>query len=290
MSDRFVNLSTSAADLAGTQDSRLRLNFPSTGGMQGVDANGALVTFSPGTGASLTANNTFTGRNTFDPAPATGLSVLNAGVLFDFSSPQTLNALATDPFGSFRIEPGTVNGTAPGTTVDLLASVLIVGAPTVGTNLTATDGTYGLAVDGGIFASSLDMGGTLTFGGSAGIAKAGDLTINLSGGGTTALNVSNSGAGVANLNVDGVVRSASLLTMDGTAGSITQTSGNLTISTSTPAVLSLSVGAAGSLQLGGNSAALLGFFATAPAARPTGVLVSAAGIHAALVTLGLITA
>ena len=34
----------------------------------------------------------------------------------------------------------------------------------------------------------------------------------------------------------------------------------------------------------------IGFFATAPVARPTGVAVSSAGIHAALVTLGLITA
>jgi len=34
----------------------------------------------------------------------------------------------------------------------------------------------------------------------------------------------------------------------------------------------------------------LGFFATTPAAQPTGVAVTAAGIHAALVTLGLITA
>ena len=33
----------------------------------------------------------------------------------------------------------------------------------------------------------------------------------------------------------------------------------------------------------------IGFFATTPAARPTGVAVTAAGIHAALVTLGLIT-
>lgn len=34
----------------------------------------------------------------------------------------------------------------------------------------------------------------------------------------------------------------------------------------------------------------IGFFATTPVARPTGVTVDAAGIHAALVTLGLITA
>lgn len=37
-------------------------------------------------------------------------------------------------------------------------------------------------------------------------------------------------------------------------------------------------------------AGLLGFFGTAPQAQPTGVAVDAAGIHAALVTLGLITA
>lgn len=35
---------------------------------------------------------------------------------------------------------------------------------------------------------------------------------------------------------------------------------------------------------------LIGFFGTAPVVRPTGVAVTAAGIHAALVTLGLITA
>ena len=34
----------------------------------------------------------------------------------------------------------------------------------------------------------------------------------------------------------------------------------------------------------------IGFFSATPAAQPTGVAVSAAGIHAALVTLGLITA
>ena len=43
----------------------------------------------------------------------------------------------------------------------------------------------------------------------------------------------------------------------------------------------------GTLNHDGSS---VGFFGTAPASRPTGVAVSAAGIHAALVTLGLITA
>jgi len=45
------------------------------------------------------------------------------------------------------------------------------------------------------------------------------------------------------------------------------------------------------LRIRGNgSGPAIGFFGTAPAARPTGVAVTAAGIHAALVTLGLITA
>ncbi len=47
--------------------------------------------------------------------------------------------------------------------------------------------------------------------------------------------------------------------------------------------------AASTVLIEGNGTGL-GFFATTPAAQPTGVAVSAAGIHAALVTLGLITA
>lgn len=47
--------------------------------------------------------------------------------------------------------------------------------------------------------------------------------------------------------------------------------------------LAFSIGANGTSQL-------MGFFGTAPIAKPTGVAVSAAGIHAALVSLGLIAA
>lgn len=45
----------------------------------------------------------------------------------------------------------------------------------------------------------------------------------------------------------------------------------------------------GNASIGG-SGKTLGFFGATPAAKPTGVAVSAAGIHAALVTLGLIAA
>jgi len=40
----------------------------------------------------------------------------------------------------------------------------------------------------------------------------------------------------------------------------------------------------------GNAAAKVGFYGTAPLAKQTGVAVSAAGVHAALVALGLIAA
>lgn len=44
------------------------------------------------------------------------------------------------------------------------------------------------------------------------------------------------------------------------------------------------------MRFGASSAVSMGFFGTAPIAKPTGVAVSAAGIHAALVSLGLIAA
>lgn len=52
-----------------------------------------------------------------------------------------------------------------------------------------------------------------------------------------------------------------------------------------------SVGARLAYSIGANgSTVLMGFFGTAPIAKPTGVAVTAAGIHAALVSLGLIAA
>lgn len=47
--------------------------------------------------------------------------------------------------------------------------------------------------------------------------------------------------------------------------------------------------ASGALTIFDNSSGKIGFYGTTPAARPTSVAVTAAGIHAALVTLGLIT-
>jgi hypothetical protein len=68
---------------------------------------------------------------------------------------------------------------------------------------------------------------------------------------------------------------------DGTAGIP-----SLSVSGASPGNDAFEV-SSGKITLSGST---IGFFGTVPAARPTGVAVSAAGIHAALVTLGLITA
>ena len=43
MSERYVNLSESTAAISGTQSYRLRVNYPATGGVQFVDATGAVI-------------------------------------------------------------------------------------------------------------------------------------------------------------------------------------------------------------------------------------------------------
>ena len=55
--------------------------------------------------------------------------------------------------------------------------------------------------------------------------------------------------------------------------------------TTTPAVQFL-----GQDVQAGNTVGTVGFYGTTPVVKPTSVAVSAAGIHAALVTLGLIAA
>lgn len=67
-----------------------------------------------------------------------------------------------------------------------------------------------------------------------------------------------------------------------TTTSVAQTVGN-------PDALIGVVGDAPSISVG-NSAAVIGFYGATPVAKQTGVAVSAAGIHAALVALGLIAA
>jgi len=71
-------------------------------------------------------------------------------------------------------------------------------------------------------------------------------------------------------------------------GTVINTSGNNMAAATDP----LSEGTSGGFanRAGGDTDQYLGFYGVTPTARPTGVAVSAAGVHAALVTLGLITA
>ncbi len=55
MAIRYVNLSESATDISGTQGYRLRLNFPASGGIQGVDATGAVFSLVTSTGSIIPA-------------------------------------------------------------------------------------------------------------------------------------------------------------------------------------------------------------------------------------------
>jgi hypothetical protein len=60
--------------------------------------------------------------------------------------------------------------------------------------------------------------------------------------------------------------------------------------TFTGTVTCVNLTATGNVALGDAGADTIGFYGHAPTAQQTGVAVTAAGIHAALVALGLITA
>jgi hypothetical protein len=72
----------------------------------------------------------------------------------------------------------------------------------------------------------------------------------------------------------------------GVGGSFTFTAGG---GNATNGSINLATVSGTSIQLADNGARQLGFFGATPVAKPTGVAVTAAGIHAALVSLGLIS-
>jgi hypothetical protein len=72
----------------------------------------------------------------------------------------------------------------------------------------------------------------------------------------------------------------------GVGGSFTFTAGG---GNATQGSISLATVSGTSIQLADNGARQLGFFGATPVAKPTSVAVTAAGIHAALVSLGLIS-
>lgn len=97
-------------------------------------------------------------------------------------------------------------------------------------------------------------------------------------------------SGVSGLFIGSVSGSFGLHNVASSATVPTLLNNHLTESTGIGGVLNAVSMIAGSIERITANATGIGFFATAPVARPTGVAVTAAGIHAALVTLGLITA
>ena len=74
------NLGRSATTLVTAPSTMRRaVYFADDGGVQFVDALGNVVTVASGTGASLSANNTFTGRNGFVDDSARGRQPETAG-------------------------------------------------------------------------------------------------------------------------------------------------------------------------------------------------------------------
>lgn len=64
--------------------------------------------------------------------------------------------------------------------------------------------------------------------------------------------------------------------------------GNITLALPGTGTIDINAGAGGSVQVGGDAAALVGFYGTAAIVKQTGVAVTAGAVHAALVALGLI--
>ena len=168
----FVPVTRPATDLTGTQALRGWISFPASGGAQVVDQNGVVTNIAGSSGggvALLAATQTFTGKNTFAPAAA-AVPIGTPSFAVNLAATQTLAAGSPGGFqGAAVLIPGTYLGTAPGTTVDAVATLYVAGAPTVGANLTAE--AYGLIVGGaGYFLDNLATDGDL--------AVDGDITVN----------------------------------------------------------------------------------------------------------------
>ena len=99
--------------------------------------------------------------------------------------------------------------------------------------------------------------------------------------------VDESGAGPAyNLVVGNRVDSPIVVTSTGSVVGLNLGTGSLTLSDGA----TMTLGTVDGLKIGTAAAQKLGFYGQAPVVQPSGVAVSAAEIHAALVALGLITA
>jgi len=164
-----------AAALSGAQATRYSVAFPATGGLQVVDATGAVLYLStsptPSDAALLSATQTFTGFNTFKPASATRVA---GGASFDvdLSSVQTLSATLNAAQFGVKISAPVLNKVIGQPDIDDTATLFIDGAPS-GTAVGLLTNKYGLLVFGGARLvgpvstnAGLEIGSDLTFGGN----------------------------------------------------------------------------------------------------------------------------
>jgi hypothetical protein len=246
-----------------------------------------------GNGVKITASR----MDTEDDGLATGLSTC-------LTKDGQTTATARIPFAvGIGLADGTVSAPAVSFTGDTNTGFYRIGADNIGlalggskiidfaaTLVAITSGTALSVLD--TTASSSTTTGALKVAGGLGVAGAfyAGATSTIGTGATVTLNVNGSSSGSSG--------GAALIVQNGgvSSGYFGNYSFFATAAYSTKQLLS----GIGTLALSGGFATAsaieisatngLGFFGTTPAARPTGVAVTAAGIHAALVTLGLITA
>lgn len=273
--EHFAPVTRPAAALSGTQAIRGWVSFPATGGVQFVDVNGDVVNPATLTGAALlAATQTFTGKNTFAPAAATGVPVGTASFAINLAGAQTLAAGAPGGVQSaVTVSAPTFLGTAPGTTVDLVSTLTIAGPPTIGANLTAGGGAFALVV----------QSGDTFLTGNLGV----DVAVTANGSITSGTSFVLQPSAFA-LTLTATPLAARAIAFPDASGTVALLG---TSQTFTGAAQSLDVGAAGTLQLGGNAAALLGFYGHAVTAQQvlaTGAGATVDNVITALQALGLV--
>ena len=238
--------------------------FPDTGGVQFIDATGAVVTMATTTGAALlAATQTFTGRNTFAPLAASGAvapavtvtgsadTLLTAEapiVSFNLSAARTLAAGVDPAQRAVVITAPVYNG--PGTIASAV-TVSIAGPPT------------GTAVTGEAISLAVESGQT---------QLNGDLYVD------TQISCNDG------LLINGSVTNPTI--------TVTRTDEGVTLGANGSGTVTLSAGATGSVRVGSDAATKLGFCEKAPITRPSRSLatVTAAELLQSLADLGLLTA
>ena len=268
-----------ATDLTGTQPVARAVSFPASGGVQFVDALGAVVNPATLTGAALlAATQTFTGFNTFAPGNATRAAG-SPSFDVDMTATQTLSAtLNVTQFG-VRFKAPVFDKVIGQPDLDGAATVYISGAPT-GT-ATTTAQLVALYVESGM---TLLSGATRI---GAGLTVSGVSLLNAD----TTVDGKLIVTGDAEVRGNLAFQNGYTITDSQANSAIITSSGNdYMIQVRNTGTLRFNVGVGGTVEIGDAATSLVGFYGHPAIAQQTGVAVTAPGIHAALVALGLITA